>query len=166
MNFGSTGNLSVVTPSQVQAFAGRTLDFLNAIEKTVDCLAGNTEMLYALSKEVQALLDRVKGKAYPTKLDPEGQVGKLLASGTSTDERMHQYAVAKRSAASADQRLQEADGVEAAYTDFIAAVSDHHDMLESLREWISVHDSLLEESTGKTYASVDDLFRAMGVRAA
>jgi hypothetical protein len=57
--------------------------------------------------------------------------------------------------------LQPDDGVAEAYDGFIAAMHALHDTVEVLREWIAMHDALLQPTTGKTFDSVDDLFDAL-----
>jgi cell division septum initiation protein DivIVA len=60
--------------------------------------------------------------------------------------------------------MQTDDGLTDSYEDFIESVQALHDELEELREWVAVHDALLQESTGQIYSSVEGLFKAMGLK--
>jgi hypothetical protein len=161
MNVTANKRAGAVTPSRVQAYAGRTLDLLQAIEKTIDCLTDNCDVLAVLSGGLVKHLKSLEESNTQIKLDAEGRVCQLLSQCIESAERMHQTATRNREAAVFDARLCADDGVVEAYDAFISALSDHHDILHELKEWIETHDALLEPAVGETYDSVDDLFKAM-----
>lgn len=152
---------SSVTPSRVQAYAGRALDLLQAIEKTIDCLVDNCDFLAVMSSGVTKQLDLLQKSAGETALDPEGRVCDLLSKCLDSVERMHHVAIKKRDAASADERLYKDDGVVEAYEAFLSALSHHHDVVHELKEWIETHDALQAPAIGPVYGSADDLFKAI-----
>lgn len=156
---------AATTPAGVQAYASRSLDFLQAIEKTVGFLRENGAVLRTLSNGIEAELAKLKRiePANATPLDPEGRVCELLDQCTALLERVHGNNSRRCEAARSDQRLRDDDGVVDAYEDFLAAVDEHHTLIHELKEWIRTYDSLLEQPSGTTYKDVDDLFRAMGV---
>lgn len=150
-----------VTPSKVQAYAGRALDLLQAIEKTIDCLSENCDVLAVMTDGIEKHLAKLRESNVQQKLDPEGRVCQLLQKCLEIMERMHADAARKRASAQADERLQEDDGVVEAYDAFIVALNQHHDVVHDLKDWVETHDALLEPALDGTFTSVDDLFKAM-----
>jgi hypothetical protein len=150
-----------ITPSKVQAYAGRTLDLLQAIEKTIDCLTDNCDLLAVTTSGIRKALEQLRKSDVQQKLDPEGRVCQLLGKCLDIIERVHHDSTAKRNAASNDPRLRTDDGVVEAYEAFLAALSEHHDAVHDLKEWVETHDALLEPALDGTFSNVDDLLKAM-----
>lgn len=150
-----------VTPSRVQAYAGRALDLLQAIEKTIDCLSENCDLLGVMSAAVVKHLKTLQQSSYASPLDPEGRVCELLSKCLDSIERMHHTAVKRRDAAQADERLQDDDGVVEAYEAFIVSLSEHHDIVHEFKDWVETHDALQAPAVGPVYGSADELFKAV-----
>lgn len=147
----------VGSPAGVQAYAGRTLDLLHAIEKTIDLVSENGEHVRVLARGIGKCLAALKDGSIEVKLDPEGRVCDLFARGLESLQRMHRDASLRRDSAAADQRLQDDDGVVEVYDSFLEALSDAYDVLHELREWIETHDALLEPAVGEVHTDADDL---------
>ena len=44
-------------------------------------------------------------------------------------------------------------------------MTDLHDVMFEIKEWVAIHDALLEPVIEESYASADDLFKALGINA-
>ena len=161
MNTVSAAKYPAVTPSRVQAQAGRTLEFLQIIEKTIDSLTENSDVLSAMTKEINNVFQALQQNPSQVALDPDGRVCVLLSQALAAIERIHAREASKRASAVADQRIHSDDCVVDAFDQFLASLSHCHDGNHQLIEWIETHDALLEPSTGTTYDSPDDLFKAI-----
>lgn len=71
---------------------------------------------------------------------------------------------ARKASAERDVQLAPDDGVVEAFDSYLEALRDLHDQHAEFLDWIETHDALLEPASGKAYASVDDLFLAMGIK--
>ena len=74
---------------------------------------------------------------------------------------MHHVASLRRASAAADKRLRQDDGIVEVFDSFLATLSDAHDVLHELKEWIETHDALLEPAIGEVHATADDLVKAI-----
>lgn len=151
------------SPSRVQAYAGRTLDLLHAIEKTVDHLSENRDHIAVLAGGMVKTLQMLQNAKIETSIDPEGRVCDLLGQSLDALARMHASSARRRESAVADTRLRHDDGVVEAYDNFLSALNDAHEVVHELKEWIETHEALLDSPSGTTYSEVDDLFTAMGI---
>lgn len=149
------------TAAGVQAYAGRTLQLLQAIEQTIDHVTENRDLVTALGKGATDYLAALEQDPPAGPLDPEGRVCRTFAAAISALERMHQDAGMRRAAAATDRRLRDDDGVVDIYDSFLQALSDAHDAVHEVKEWIETHDALLEPATGGTYADATDLIDAI-----
>ncbi len=150
-----------VSPSRVQAQAGRTLDFLHVIEKTIDALTQNCDVLEAISAEVIKLLEALKVKPPAASIDPEGRARELMSKSIATLERMHAAEQLKRNAAAADHRLDEDDGVVEAFDSLLSCLARMHEVTYEFKEWIDTHEALLEPAIGPVYENAEELFKAI-----
>ena len=141
----------------------RSLDFLQAIEKTLGFLLDNAAVLRTLAAGADKELRKLQELQPAGALDPEGRVCQLLEQCLALLERLHDTNKLKCEHARADGRLRGDDGVVEAYEDYLAAIDEHHHLLFDLREWIRTHDALLEQPSGRTCRDVGEMFRAMGV---
>lgn len=157
----TAGRSEMVTPSRIQAYAGRTLDFLQVIEKTIDGLSNDCDMLHAMHVGVVKVVASLPSASGQEKLDPDGRVCDLLSKSKEALERMHAVAARKRQYAQQDDRLDADDGVVEAFDALLACLSELHDALNEMQDWIETHDALLESSTGVVYSSASDLFKAI-----
>lgn len=165
MNAAGHIRSGMASPTQVQAYAGRTLDLLQAIEKTVDYLVENRDLIRVLSVGISDALEKLQAESIEVPLDPEGRVCELFSGCLDAIARMHHNSQRRRAAAAADGRLRHDDGVVEAYDAFIAALNDAHQDVHDLKDWIETHDALLEQPVGGAFVDVDDLFLAIGVTA-
>jgi len=137
--------------------AHRSLDFLQAIEKTIDCLAANTKIIEFLNDEIHAFIDELPADK---PLDPAGQASALLGKAAGSAMRIYEDAIGRRQNARMDHRLTDEDGVEEAYSGLIAAAADLHNMLEGLRAAVETSDALKEPPIGG-YGNAKELFDAL-----
>lgn len=155
----------VKASASVQALAARNLQFLQAIETTVDHLLSDVELLSAISRGFAEIHRGLEQSSNGTLMDPSGNACLSLEQASDACVRMHRRATEKHGHACNDRQLRADDGVTDAYRNYIAAVSDVHDQIEAVREWIATHDALLQPPSSGVFQSVDDMFTAMGVKA-
>ncbi len=148
-----------MSPSGAQALAARNLDFLAAIERTIDALVSDTDLIHDIGRAYQEIQEKLTGLG--TEIDADGRITGLLEKASEACVRIYRDAQRRHESARQDPLLQPDDGVAEAYDAFIAAMNALHDTVETLREWIATHDAVLQPTTGQTFDSVDDLFDAM-----
>jgi hypothetical protein len=148
-----------MSPSGAQALAARNLDFLAAIERTIDALVSDTSLVNDIGHAYQELHDKLAGSE--SAIDADGRINALLEMASETCVRIYRDAQRRHRVADQDPLLQPDDGVLEAYGSFIQAVHKLHDTVEVLREWIATHDAVLQPTTGQTFDSVDDLFESL-----
>lgn len=149
------------TPAGVQAYAGRNLDLLQAIEKTIDCLTDNADLLNALTVSNKKNLKQLQAALIQQPLDPEGRVCELLSRCLELLARMNSFDHRRRQAAIEDPELKRDDGVVEAYDVFLHSVCDLHDTVGQLKDWIETHDALLEPALPGEFQTVDSLVKAI-----
>ena len=148
-----------MSPSGAQALAARNLDFLAAIERTIDALVSDTDLIHDIGRAYQEIQEKLTGLG--TEIDADGRITGLLEKASEACVRIYRDAQRRHESARQNPLLQPDDGVAEAYDAFIAAMHALHDTVEMLREWIATHDAVLQPTTGQTFDSVDDLFDAM-----
>lgn len=122
----------------VQAEAARSLEILRAIESTLAWLERLTGQLRAdvsFAEKVNAGLEQIAGV-----IDPDNTIQDALQTAQLDVEELHSLLIAKRQHGRDDQRLTEEDGIEAAYTEAIAAAADLHNAINTMRWNIGEHD--------------------------
>lgn len=147
-----------VSPGQVQAQAARSVAFLNAIESTVSNLTTDAQLMHAMAGEASALINQLHDMPIESPLDQDGRICELLRQSADTSDRIHERAVMRREIARRDKRLNGADGVEDAYTVFIDAAAALHNLTEDLLDVVLTRDSILSNTSGQRFDSVDALF--------
>lgn len=148
-----------MSPASAQAFAARNLELLTAIENTIDALTGDTDLLSAISRTYGEVQDKLSG--FEGEIDASGRIVAMLGKASDACSRIYRDAQHRHQSACTDPQLRPDDGVTDAYEAFMNAVHDLHDTVESLREWIAVHDAVLQPASGTTFDSVDDLFDSL-----
>lgn len=143
--------------AQLQAYARRTLDFLTVIENTVSGLATNRDVVVLLNKECKKTLGRIKKSHFDSEIDPDGCICDSLTNAAAVAERLYNSAVQRRAMIRENAAITTEDGLDEAFTGFIAAVADFHNVLEDLRDAILTLDASREPSTGTTFRSADEL---------
>ena len=147
--------------SQLQAFASRTLDFLQLIEKTVGRLASDTQLLRVYTTDVRSVDANLAVGAHDREIDPDGRIAGLLLKAAAAALRMHADGVGKYELAQRDPNLSDEDGVVAAFSEYLDAVAGYHDAVEQLRDTLESLDSLHSPVVGGTYSDVDALVKDM-----
>ena len=148
-----------MSSSGVQALAARNLELLRIIEDTVDCLAADSNLVRSIAeayKEIQAKLTPGDNE-----IDPSGRTRAALEKASDSCVRIHNDAKARHLSATRDPQLRSDDGVIDAYSELMTVVDELHDAVENLSEWITVHDDVLQPTTGSTFDSVDSLFESL-----
>jgi phosphoglycolate phosphatase-like HAD superfamily hydrolase len=148
---------------RVQELTARNLHLLQAIESTITTLSSDMRLLEALTSAFGEIFDKLQADVPEEAIDPQERASNALNMTEEIAQRMYTKAVNRHKAAQNDPRLTPEDGVAYAYEEYLDALKRLFDTVEELKEWIETHDALLEPTTGKTYASVDDLFAAMGL---
>ncbi|MHB1124025.1 MAG: hypothetical protein ACYC0T_15080 [Ramlibacter sp.] len=149
------------SPAGVHAYAGRTLDLLRAIERTIDHISENRGHVAVLAGGAVKYLEQLQARPVDAVLDPDGAVCAMFAEALGALERIYRDATVRRAAAASDRRLRGDDGVVEVYDDYLSSLSGCHDVLHEVKEWIETHDALLEPAKGGTYADAGDLIDAI-----
>ena len=148
-----------MTPSGAQALAARNLEFLQAIENTVDCLSTDTNLVLSICATYAELQSKLS--ASKDEIDPTGHICAVLDKASSSCTRIYNDEKNRHLSATRDSQLRADDGVVDAYDEFMTAINQLHDTIEELCEWISNHDAVLQPTTGSTFETVDSLFDAL-----
>lgn len=143
-----TGRHVGPTSGQVQAQAARSVALLNAIEGTITRLVSDTEITYTLVRESRLFLESLKSSERTELLDPEGRACDLFKQGSAASLRLYNKCIDKRNAARTATELSSEDGVAEAYTGFIAALADLHNVLEDIRDTMATLDAELSPVVG------------------
>jgi hypothetical protein len=154
-----TLNRVSISTASAQAFAARNLELLTAIENTIDALTGDTDLLSAISRTYSELQEKLS--SFEGEIDASGRIGAMLDKASASCARIYRDAEHRHQAACTDPQLRPDDGVTDAYEAFMNAVHELHDTVESLREWVAVHDAVLQPVSGTTFESVGDLFDSL-----
>lgn len=150
---------SILSPTSAQSFAARNLEMLAAIENAIDVLIGDTDVLHGIGRTYSEVQDRLSG--FKGEIDPSGHIVAMLDKASAACVRIYREAQKQHQSSRVNLQLHPDDGVVDAYEAFIGAVHELHDTIESLREWIAVHDAVLQPATGQAFDSVDDLFESL-----
>lgn len=143
---------------EINGMAARSIALLSAIEKTVSALCGNTEALNFLTTQASSLVEIIANSDWTSEIDPNGALALQLTNVSDRLKRDYTDAIARRQAARDDPALTSDDGVEDAYTAFIASLADLNNLIEELRDVMQTIDAQKSPTTGKQYTNVDDLF--------
>ena len=146
-----------VTPGQLQDFASRSVQFLNAIEQTIDACESDTRLFQLLAEDSRRIYNRLQDVEFTAPLDPEGRISETLKRGAEAAQRLYNRALAGLDSAIADERLNSEDGVVDAYKAMVAAIADFHNLQEDLREHIETVSAIATPTTGEKFADVDAL---------
>lgn len=138
----------------VQADAARSLALLRAIEGTLAWLERLSGQLCAnatFAEKANAGLAQFKGV-----IDPDDSIQGALEAAQSDVEELYTLLIEKRQHGRNDRQLTEEDGIEAAYTEAIAAAADLNNVINTLRWNIGEHDiDVAPKSLNKTYETDD-----------
>lgn len=147
--------------SQMQAYASRTVDFLNVIEKAVSRLATDRQVVVALACDCEKVIHELRRNPPTEVMDEEGRVCDLLKQAAAITHRQYQELIEMRNAARVNTKLRTDDGVVDGFEQLVAAFAQFHNVIEDLRETIEALDALKSPVLPGAFTSVDDLFAAM-----
>lgn len=149
------------TPSPMEAFAARSLFLLKAIDSTIDYLASNVAIVRQAALDTQATLEDLKTAQPSGPINASGQATSKLDQCLDMLHNIFNREKACHLAACNDSRLKPEDGVKDAYEEYLAVMTELHDAIFELKDWIETHDALLEPSTSGAFTTADDLFKSL-----
>lgn len=147
--------------ASVQAFASRTLEFLQLIERTISNVQADAAVLHANTRALRELLGNLATRGAAVELDPAGRVESLLSQAAASCVRLHEKALLQRESARADPDLFEDDGVVDAFSDYVDAIIEAHNAIEDLSDTVQTLDALRSPVVGSAFTDVDALVEDM-----
>lgn len=114
-------NTATITPMGAQVFAARNLNLLATIEKTLDALSSDTELVQAIHAGYEEINERLQG--IQTEIDPKGVILGNLEEASNTCVRIYRDTCERHQSACDDPLLRPDDGVADAYGQFIEALN-------------------------------------------
>lgn len=147
--------------SQMQAYASRTVDFLNVIEKAVSRLSADRLVVMALASDADQVLHQLKANPPTALIDEEGRVCDLLQQAAASAERQYRDLVGFRDSARVDRTLRPEDGVVDGFEQLVAAFAQFHNVIEDLRDTIETLDAMKSPVIDGSFTSASDLVAAM-----
>lgn len=129
----------------------RSLDFLRAIETTIDALKAHQESVEAMCALVGKFHELLTS---PTAgelglLDPDLKVEKAFNKVLDVLKEHYDHLAEKRDSARQDHLLTEEDGIESAYTAAMESVHELHHAMADLVLCVGEHDADVEIAEGK-----------------
>lgn len=124
--------------AEVGDVAARSLPLLRDIEHTLNWLEHRTRLFETLTEfadKVNDQLDKIVGV-----IDADGSLSTAMEDAQQAIDEVYRALIDKRQSGRDDTRLTEDDGIEAAYTEAIAAAADLHNAINRLRWNIGEHD--------------------------
>lgn len=155
------GGSSSATSASLQAVTARNLQFLQAIDSTVDSLGSDSRLFDAIAAGFQEILERLQSGSFDQLVDPQGNIRDSLRRAAEATSRIHARGSQARQSACDDPDLHADDGVVEAFDQYLESVSAVHDLAEEICEWIEIQEASSEQSTGQVFSSVDELFKAL-----
>lgn len=148
---------------EVRESANRSLEVLRDIEETIDALDRLAEKMGADVSYAAKAIDHINAISKRDQIDADGSLDANLYSAQVAVENLYEELKTKRIAAENAPELNEDDGVVEAYSKAIAIAADLYNSIESLRETIQENDIDCEDTIGKTFSDVDELFADIGL---
>lgn len=145
----------------MQAFASRTLEFLQLIERTISSVQADADMLRANTGALRLLLGKLAANGSAVELDPTGRVASLLSQAAASCVRLHEKALLQRESAQVDPDLFEDDGVVEAFDNYVDAIREAHNAIEDLSDTVQTLDALRSPVVGAVFTDVDALVEDM-----
>jgi len=153
--------LAPATSSRMQAYASRTVDFLNVIEKAVSRLAADRAVVLALAKDAESVLSDLKENPPKEIIDDEGRICHLLEQAAASARRQYEGLIPLRNSAKADFDLRPEDGVVDGFNELIDGFATFHNVIEDLRDTIETMDAMKSPVLEGSFTSVEDLLAAI-----
>ena len=145
--------------SEVAAESARSIYFLTAIESTLSWLNRLTAQLRSDANFSENLIAGIiSNKSDKNVIDRNDAITNKLESAQTSINELYEILLSKRKAGRADTQLTDADGIEDAYSNAIAAAADLHNNLNTLRWSICEHDADLSP-VSKSYINAENLIK-------
>lgn len=148
------------TSREVQEQAFRSMKLLDAIEGTVTRLVSDTEIIRTLVREFSGFREYLRSKEPVGLLDPEGRARAMFERAAEVALRIYNDSIAGREGARRDKALTGEDGVEDAFTSFIEAIADLHNLCEDISDTMATLDAERSPVIGSANTP-EDLFRML-----
>lgn len=160
MFVASTDHHVATSASDLVQYANRTLDLINAIEKTIRVALRDTDVIRAIAKGLRSMANDLHKVSPEVALDPESRARELLLLAAAAAERSGASVAKRCESARVDHRLEEDDGVVECLEGLGAAFADLQASIIELAEAVDVHEALRSPVTG-TYANVEELIASL-----
>jgi len=144
----------------VEAMAARNLQFLALIENTIDRVSSDTDHVRACAKGIYESMESLKAGARDIPY-AEDRLVELLEKTKETARRIHTDAVRRHESACNDKMLRPDDGVVDVFEAFLEAVNDLYSCAAEFKDWLELHNALLDQPTGASYENAADLIAAL-----
>lgn len=148
------------SPYDVAQYAGRTLDMLNAIEKTLKVAVRDTDLIRAIASGLRSFAEDLHKVPPEIELDPEGRARELLRLAAAAALRSCNQVIRRCEEARADKLITDDDGIADCLDGLSAAFRDLHVAIEELGDAIDLHEALRSPVVG-TYSNVEDLIASL-----
>lgn len=126
-----------------QAATARSIDVLADIDSTIEAMELTSDMLRAFEAFAVKACAKLAKAGCP--LDPNGVLNALLEKASCEVHELYNTLIERRESARRDDRLQQEDAIEEAFTEAIAASADLHNAIEELRFIVAENDVDCEE---------------------
>lgn len=146
--------------SEVQAYASRTVDFLNVIEKAVSRMEADRAVVGALVDDTRRVLQQLGASPVEEVLDEDGRSCMLLSQAAASAHRQYDELIKFRDSARGHRNLLPEDGVVECCDQLIEAFASLYNVIEDLRDTIETIDSRKSPVIG-TYRNAEDLINAL-----
>lgn len=131
---------------EIVAESARNLELLRAIDDTLDWLKKLIAGFEADTAFAMAGLEHIHAtSSTDEQIDPEGSLVSLLEEAQDSLKSLYEMLVQKRQHGRDDPRLTEEDGIEAAYSEAIAACLDLRNSVDAMRWAVMEHDASTAE---------------------
>lgn len=148
------------SPSQVQAFASRNLDFLQLIEKTISRLTSDADFLRVQTNDIRKVVHGLSKVTSSPEIDPEGRVAELLRMAGDVTHRLYARVTKQRASAASDKALKDDDGVVEAFDDMLDALAGYFDALQTMCDAVQTLSATRSPVIGR-FTNTKDLFDAL-----
>ena len=126
----------------VRFAAVRSVDLLQAIESTLDSIAGVRAVLVGVAEIAREVDEKLRGAPVDGEIDPDDLLGGQLEAAQGTCMRLLRHFEIRAEAARNDSELTADDGIAEAYDQAAEAVRDAHDALGDVLFTLRQRDAL------------------------
>lgn len=141
---------------EVDAESARSIQLLKEIDITISSLNRLTAQLHSDADYAEKFMREIDHTT--PEIDPDNTIASKLDETQSIVCRVYNELIQRRESGRHDTRLCEEDGIEAAYTEAIAAAADLQNNLNDLRWHILEHDADLSPISS-SFNNAEDLIQ-------